>query len=150
MAVDPGAAVPRNVLEDGQHAALDQPLAHRQAKTRHAVGLSPVGAVPDYQVGAGNRQVEHRKAVDGDAKSAEIVGDKAGAKTRCLLRGWVRQRGDAGGRWIKAPIRRPQPRDPPAFLVDQHRSIVATDAAAQRLDQLPDLSAASGNCAETR
>ena len=131
MAVDPGAAVPGNVLEDRQHAACEQPLAQRQAETRDPLRLDAIGAVADHRIGPGNRQVEHRKAIDGDAELGEIVGDQPGAEPGRLLRGWVRQRSDAGGRRIKPPFGRPQPRNPSALLVDQNRRVGTPDAAAQ-------------------
>ncbi len=89
--------MPRNMLEDGEHPAFDQPLAHRQAETRDPLRLDAIGAVADHQIGPGNRQVEHRKAGDGNTELGEIVSYKPGAEPGGLLRGWVRQRSDAGG-----------------------------------------------------
>ncbi len=129
MAVDPGAAVARDVLEDRQHAAGEQPLAHRPAEASDAVGLGAIGAVADHRIGAGAGQVEHRQAVDGDAEPSQIVGDQAGAEPGRLGGVRIGQRGDPRRRRIAAPMRRPQPRHPAAFLVDQHRRRGPPDAS---------------------
>ena len=85
MAVDAGAAMTRDVLEYRQHAALDQPLANRPGEARDPVGIAAIGAVADHRVGAGNRQIEHRQAVDGDAEPRKVIGDQPSAEPRRLL-----------------------------------------------------------------
>ena len=91
MAVDPGAAMAGNVLDDRQHAALEQPLAHRSGKLRDATRLGSVGPVADHRIRPGNRQVEHRQAIDRDAELFEIVGDQPRAEPGRQLGLRVRQ-----------------------------------------------------------
>src|SRR5271170_4476 len=89
VAVDSGAAVTRYVLDDREHATLDQTLAHRSGEARHTLRVGPVGAVADHRIGSGCGQVEYRKASDGDAEPSKVVGDQAGAEPGRMLRGRV-------------------------------------------------------------
>ena len=81
MAVDPGAAVTGDMLDDGQHAALEQPLADRSAEPRDAPRLGAICSVADHRVGAGHRKIEHRQAIDVMPRWSEIVGDQPRAET---------------------------------------------------------------------
>ena len=63
-------------------------------------------------------------------------------RPRRLERERVGQRRDDARPRIGAPFRRPQPRHPAAFLVDQHRRVGAPDRLAQLVDQGADLIAA--------
>ena len=96
-------------------------------------GSVAVGAVADHRVRPGNRQVEHRQAIDGDAEPVEVVGDQPRAEPGRHLGA----AGPATSRWRgrrdRGAIRRPEPGHPAALLVDQHRRIAAPDAGAQRL-----------------
>ena len=75
-----GAAVAGNVLDHRQHAAGDQPLGGGAAEQRDRLRVSPVGAVADHVVGAGDRHVEHRHAIDVDADGAQIMRHQPGAE----------------------------------------------------------------------
>ena len=61
MAVDGGAAVAGNMLDDRQHAAGQQPSHTARPSVATTVGLVAVGAVADDGVGAGHGNVEHRQ-----------------------------------------------------------------------------------------
>ena len=86
MAVDRGAAVAGDVLDDRQHAAGQQALADGAAERRDARGLVAVGAVADHGVGAGARAGRAPAAQSTVMPSAaEIVGDQPRAEPRRLL-----------------------------------------------------------------
>jgi len=67
VAVDPGAAMPGDMLDDRQHTAAQEPLAEGAAEARHPRRRGAEGAVADHRVGVTHRQIEHRRAIDGDA-----------------------------------------------------------------------------------
>ena len=84
MRIEHGAAVAGNVLHHRQHAARQQPLAGGATERGDAPGLVAIGAVADDLVGAGDGNVDHRQAVDGDAESRQIVGDEPRAEPHRL------------------------------------------------------------------
>ena len=86
MAIDPGPPVPGNVLDDREHAALEQPLADRSGKLRDAARLGSIGPVADHRIRPGNRDVEHRKTIDRDAELFEVVGNQPRAEPRRTTR----------------------------------------------------------------
>ena len=77
MAVGSGTAMAGNMLDDGKHAAGDEPLRGRPAADRDRVGRVPVGPVRDHRIGAGNGNIEHRKAIDRDAERSQVMRDEA-------------------------------------------------------------------------
>ena len=111
------------------------PSQTARARCCDPVGIAAISAVADHQVGAGNRQIEHRHAVDGDAEPREIVGDQPSAEPRRLPGLQIGQCRNLRRGWIGAPMGRPQSRHPAAFLIDQHRRIGASDAVAQCVNQ---------------
>ena len=139
MAVDASAAVTRNVLENGQDAAFQQTVAHRSGEPHDTIRIAAVRAVADYRIGAGNRQIEHRHTIDGDAEPHQIIGDQPGADPSRLTGEWVGECSDLGGRRVTAPMGRAQPRHSSAFLIDQNGRISPVDAVAKRLDEATDL-----------
>ena len=77
VAVDGRAALPGNVLDHRQDAAGDaarRPRRGRAAATRR--GSPPKERSPIASLAPGSDDVEHRRAVDGDADIAEIGGDQ--------------------------------------------------------------------------
>ena len=138
MAVRRGAAVPGQVLEDRQHAALHEPGRDRRRDRRHLLGRVAVGAIPDHRVGAGDRDVRHRQAIHIDAEREQITGDQA----RPEPRGFEARRpvvvvepSVVGTRRIARPMRRPEPLHAAALLIDQHRRIGPADRRAELSDQ---------------
>ncbi len=91
MAVDPGPPMSGNVLDDREHAALEQPLAHRSGKPRDATRLGSVGPVADHRIRPGNRDVEHRQTIDRNAELFEVVGNQPRAEPGRQLGLRVRQ-----------------------------------------------------------
>ena len=97
-------------------------------------GSVAIGAVADHRIGAGNRHVGDRQAIDVDAERRKIGGDQAGAKPR---RGEARvaiavvERAIGGAGRIGRPVRRTKALNPAALLIDQHRG-VASERIARR------------------
>src|SRR6267378_8037016 len=73
-------ATAANVFDDGQYPALEQPLAHRAAEAGDAARLIPIGSVADHRIGTRDRKIEHRRTIDGNPQTAEIIGDQSGAE----------------------------------------------------------------------
>ena len=82
MAVGRGPAMAGNMLQDRQHAALLQALGNRRARSPRPWRLGAIGAVANDVVGALDRHVSQRQAVDGDAEIGEIGRDQPGAQPR--------------------------------------------------------------------
>ncbi len=101
-------------------------------------GLGPIGAIADYRVGVANGHIEHLQAIDGYAEPVEIVGDQAGDGARRRGR-FGAEGGDARRRGIASPMRRTQPCDAAALLVDEDRRIGSSDAVAQICDEATQL-----------
>src|SRR5207344_63074 len=76
MAVGPRPAVPRNVLDHRQHASGKGPLDHGAAEVADDVRIEAEGAVADDVMGAGFRNIEHWRAIDVDARLAELLGNQ--------------------------------------------------------------------------
>ena len=90
------------------------------------------------------RDIEHRRAVDGDPDFVEIVSDEAGDQTRGPFgSGRLKPRLDRCGGRVCAPVRRPHSLHPAALLIDQHRRVSAADAFPERPRQLTHLVAVS-------
>ena len=125
---------PGMCLMTGSTPPAISPSAAARPSSATVSGSSPVGAVADHVVGAGDRDVEHRHAIDGDADGAQIMRHEPGAETGDLA---VVERVVAGKpaigapRRIGRPVRRSHALDAPALLVDQDRG-VAADGLAQR------------------
>ena len=81
VAVGGGAAVAGDVLEHRQHAAGRAGLRRPRARSPRPCRRVAVGAVADHRVGAGDRHVGERQAIDVDADRREIGGDQARAET---------------------------------------------------------------------
>mgnify|MGYP001586967502 CR=1 FL=1 len=130
VAVGGGAAMARQVLEDRQDAAGQQPLGDGFGDVGDFGNVGTIGPVPDHRVAAGNRNIRDRQAVDVDAERMQIGRDQASGKSGG---------GDTGGgntviklavarsRRIGRPMRRPEPLHPAALLVHQHGRFPAND-----------------------
>src|SRR5215469_3073019 len=129
MAVDEAATMPRNMLDHGQHAAAEQPFRGGAAELGDALGIAAIGTVADDGVGTRNPQIETGQAIDGNAERGEIGGDETRRDAGPFGCAGA-ERGDALARGIAAPMRRLQPGDAPALLIDEDRR-VAPNAAAQ-------------------
>ena len=72
MGVGKRAAVPRYVLHHWQHAACKQAFRRGSAHCRHDLRMLAIGAGADNVIGALDRNIEHRQAIDIDAELEEI------------------------------------------------------------------------------
>ena len=66
-----------NVLQNGQNAALFQPLGDGPGDRRDLARLGSIGPVADHGIGAGDRHVRQRQAIDGDAEVDQVGRDQA-------------------------------------------------------------------------
>ncbi len=97
MAVDPRAAVSRHVLDDRRDTASEQSLGDRPAHRYDTFGSGREGPRADGIMHALARDIEHRRAVDGDSDFDEIMRDEASNETRRGLSfGWLETRFDCG------------------------------------------------------
>ena len=79
MAVGRAAAVAGYVLDDRQHSAGDEALGGGPAAERDRHRIETIGTIADHGIRAGDRDVEHGKAIDRDA---ERVGDHGRSAAR--------------------------------------------------------------------
>ena len=152
MAVDQGAAMPRDVLHHPEHARRVKPVEDRAAERGDLHRLRSQRPVADDVGCARLADVEHRQAVDVDPDLIEHERQRPGVDSRRLDRARWRQLVEPVERFAAGegrPFRRLHARNPAAFLVDQDRHFrPAGDVARGRRS-----SAASGrgsrNCGET-
>ena len=125
-----------HVLDHGKHAPGEEPLGERPPHGRRPLRALRKRPRAYDRMGLRLGHVEDRRAIDGDPDLAQIAGDQAGDQAGGVLRlGRLRPRFDGAGGRIARPMRRSQPLDPPALLVDQHRRIGPPDAFAERTDE---------------
>ena len=134
--LDPAMA--GQMLHDWNDSAGEQPVGLGAAQRHDRLHGRRKGAITDHAVRARGWNVEYRCAIDVDAERREIgrqqaAIEPAGHHRRRRIAG-VELTEDRGGR-RQAPVRRPQPLHAPAFLVDQHRRVVATHRVAHRLHE---------------
>ena len=126
MAVDHRAAMTRQVLDHRRHAAGEQTL-RRSAAASSATrrGSAEKERLPMASVMLGRRHVEHRRAIDVDARPRADRGRSAAPSSRAASRPAASILGgepaDVAGRRQRAPLRRTQAHHPAALLVDQDR-----------------------------
>ena len=142
VAVHPGAAMAGGMLGHRLDAGGEQPRRHRRPQRRHGFGRFGEGAVADHRIGAGKREIENRRGDDVEAWPIEAGGAALGPDRRPVQPGGAQpggriarmQRPDRGGRGMAQPVRRAQPRDPAALLI-QHKHRLWRQHAAQIGDQ---------------
>ena len=143
MAVGAGAAVPRHVLDDRQHAAGQKAFDDGATEVGDLLGLVGVGACADHRMGEFVGDVEHGRAIDADPdlpRSWAI--SRATSLAASMRRRAARKLGDEtlrGG--IGRPMRRAHALHAPAFLIDQHGRLGAADAPPKFACQVRELRA---------
>jgi hypothetical protein len=75
------------MLVHRQHAAGEQALDHRAAELADQRRIGRERAIADRRGRAGQRQIEHRHAVDRDAERLEVGGEQAGVQPGGLAPG---------------------------------------------------------------
>ena len=125
---------PGRCLRTGSTPPSRKPVGDRPRDRRDIVRAVAIGAIADHRVGAGDRHIGERQAVDIDAQIRQIGGDQprtkaGGGEPGARVLGV--EPSVSRARRIGRPMRRLQPLHAPAFLVDQDRSI-APDRVTQR------------------
>jgi len=77
MAVDPGAAMSRNVLDYRRHAAGQQTVKRRAAEHGHLRGPGPKARSPITAWVSGNRRSRHGAQSASKPRANQFVGDQA-------------------------------------------------------------------------
>ena len=117
---------PGMCLSTGRMPPCSSPSAMARGDGRHSPGVVAIGAVADHRVGAGDRHVGQRQAIDGDAEGDEVGGDQP-APRRAAARpspgSMIVQRADTPRRRVDRPMRRAEALHPAALLIDQDRGI---------------------------
>ena len=111
-----------DVLEHRQHAARHQALGHGGGDGGDLLRRFAIGAVADDGIGAGDRHIGERQAVDVDPKRLEIGRDQPGAEPgggKAGRRVAVVEPAIGRAGRIGRPVRRSEPLHPAALLVDQ-------------------------------
>ena len=91
VAVRRGTAMPGNMLEHRQNPAGQEAVGHRACQQSDLLRGFPISPVANHQIGAGDGKIEHRQTIDGNPKSAEIIGDQPCAEPGGCLGPRVRQ-----------------------------------------------------------
>ena len=115
-----------------------KPVAYRLTKTPDRVGIPAKCPVADDFMGIGLRQIEDRQAIDGDPHRRQFPAYQTGIEESRPAGVVERRFGKRGEKalWRRmAPVRRPQPRNPAALLIDQDRRIAPLDRLTQCSDQ---------------
>ena len=151
VAVHPGAAVPRAMLDHPGHPGTGEAFEHRPAERRDAQRLVPQRAIADHIVRAFLPHVEQRQAINADPRFCQIepkrLGMGAGGLDRAdrgkLVKPVERRAGRIGGpdRWL-------HPRNPATFLIDADEGAIPSMKAAQVIGQRAQLGAAFHVAAE--
>ena len=121
---------PGMCLSTGKTPPSARPSAMAPSDGRDLVRRRAIGAVADHPVGAGDRHVGERQAIDIDAERGEVGRDQPGAEPRrgkARVRIAVVERAIGRARRIGRPMRRAQALHPAALLIDQHRRVAADD-----------------------
>ena len=128
-----------DVLDHRQDATGHQALAGGAAQERDTLRRRIIGAVADHLMHLGVRHVEHRQAVHIDPQGGQVMRNQTRPQTGDLPAVLHRQLAIGAAGRIAPPVRRAEPLDPSAFLVDQHGRVLAAHALAQGVDQGPGL-----------
>ena len=136
MAIGPRAAMPWHVLHNRRDAARKESFGDRP--THRGDALRPRGESPAANGGvrSGLGDIEHGRTVHRDPDFGEIESNMASHKPRRRLgAGGLKPRLDRSRRGVCAPMWRRHALDPAALLIDQNRSIGATDTFPERARQ---------------
>ena len=135
MAVHQRPPVTRRVLGDRQHARRQQASATRRPSAATAAGSAPKARSPMTSLAPGTRRSStgaQASVMPDAAQSSPISAPVSQAARRPAAVGVV-QRADGGGGRVRAPVRRPQPGDAAALLIDRdHRARRQHGARARR------------------
>ena len=134
MAISQGTSMARNVFDHRKNAAIQMAGDGDAAQGNHGRWFGGIGTVADDVMRAGDRDIEHRRAIGIDAHFAQLMCHQPCAKIGCLppLFGIaLEQFAEPPGRGPGPPMRRPKPLNLSAFLIDEDRRLRITHSAAQ-------------------
>ena len=138
MGIDIAAAVARHVLDAAGHPARGQPFEDGTTDRGNLHRIAAQRAVADHVMRARHPEIERRVIIDRDAHRGEFQPHRRGARPRGLDRagrGDVVKFGEGLAARIGRPVRRAQPCDPSAFLIDRHQQAFAPVNAPQVIGQ---------------
>jgi hypothetical protein len=118
-----GVAMAREVLGARRDSPLLEAADHRDAQAAHELGVIAEGAIPDHRILRVRVDVKDRGQVPANPASHKLGREGSAHAARQLRRADAAQR----PQWRPQGPRLPQPRDPPALLVDgdEQRQVVA-------------------------
>ena len=134
VAVLRGAAMAGQVLDDGQHTARQQPFGQGAGMGGHLGRRGAHAAVAQEGMGLRPGQIGAGGIVAVDARGAQF----GRQHPPCQGKGGRPGRGQVQHRRVVVPARRAQALDPAAFLIDEHRRVMAC-GFAQRACQAAQL-----------
>ena len=111
-------------------------------KRRNQLGIGAEGPVADDVVRAGRRNIQDGHAIDRDAERLEVRGQQPAVQAAGLdaeLEIPPGELAEPDARRGLAPVRRLQPGDAAAFLIDEYGRVLAADGGAQLADERADL-----------
>jgi hypothetical protein len=133
MGVRGSPSMSGNVLENRQYAALFQAVRHRASDGRNLVRLGSVSPVANHGVGAGNRHIRQRQAIDAHAELDKVRRHQPRAQACRGQAGHaidVVKRPKDSPRRVDRPVRWAEALDPASLLVEQHRRVRVPDRSA--------------------
>ena len=139
-----GAALPRHMFDDANHAAFCKAIQYRAAKCGNAHRFAAQRAVTDRRMRFGHADIQHRQTIDVNANFVQRQRDGFGIAARSLNRGHgcqVVQRIKRPASRKVGPDGRTHTRDAAAFLINQDRHIIAAMQGPQAVRQRAHLSA---------
>lgn len=142
VAVGAGAAMARNVLDHRRDASGNEAGARFAAELADQRRIAGKRSVADDAVGARDRYVEDRRAVDVDAEIAEFRRQKLSIEPNglaCSGKIALRQGAEYSRCRRRTPMGWCKPLDAPAFLIDQDWRIDSANRTAQLRRERPDL-----------
>jgi hypothetical protein len=142
VAVNQGSAVTGNMLDHRKNTSSEQPVAPSPPEQRRALRSIARGAIANHLMSTRVRHIQNRRAIDRNPQVRKLSGQHPGVQPRrfpCLRFVCSREYGKPRGGRRGPPVGRPQTGNASTFLIDQNRSVVATDSLPEVRDKRPHL-----------
>ncbi len=124
MGIRGRSSMPRDVLEHRSNTTPFQPLGYGARDRCDFARLGSVSPVANDRIGAGNRHIRKRQAIDGNAEFDEVGCDQPRTQpSRGQTKGGIDvvERAEDSARRVSRPVWRTEALDPAALLIDQNR-----------------------------